>query len=39
MYLVDVVAVVEVGVVDETFPAHRRVRLLEVDTHDDDEIL
>ena len=33
------VAAVEVGVVDETFPAHRRAGLLEVDTHDDDEIL
>ena len=36
--LVDPVAVVEVRVVDQTLPADRRARFLEVDTHDDDEI-
>ena len=35
--LVDAVALVEVGVVDQALPAHRRARLLEVHAHDDFE--
>ncbi len=36
--VVDPVAVVEVRVVDQPLPAHRRARLLEIDAHHDDEI-
>ena len=36
---VDAKAVVETRVVDQPFPANRRARLLEVDAHDDQEIL
>ena len=35
--LVDVEAAVEVGVVDQSFPADRGARLLEVDAHDDEQ--
>jgi len=34
-----VVRAVEVGVVDEPLPADRRARLLEVDTHHDEELV
>ena len=37
--LVDVEALVEIGIVDEPLPADRRARLLEVAAHDDDELL
>mmetsp|Transcript_17284 Transcript_17284/g.34488 ORF Transcript_17284/g.34488 Transcript_17284/m.34488 type:complete len:232 (+) Transcript_17284:438-1133(+) len=37
--LVDVVGAVEVRVVDQALPPHRRPGLLEVDSHDDDELL
>ena len=33
--LVDAVALVQVGVVDEAFPAHRGARLFEIHAHDD----
>ena len=36
---VDAEAVVEPGIVDETFPAHGRARLFEIDAHDDDQIV
>ena len=36
--LVDVVRAIEVGVIDEALPAHGGARLLEVDTHDDDQL-
>eukprot|EP00754_Rhynchopus_humris_P015374 Rhum_TRINITY_DN14437_c6_g1::Rhum_TRINITY_DN14437_c6_g1_i1::g.89655::m.89655 len=36
--LVDLERVVQVRVVDQTLPADRRPRLLEVDAHDDDEV-
>ena len=37
--LVDVEALVQVGVVDEPLPADRRARLLEVGAHDDDQVI
>ena len=37
--LVDVIALVEVGVVDEALPADRRPRLLEIAPHDGDELV
>ena len=36
--VVDAVAVVEVRIVDQSFPADGRARLLEVHAHHDDEI-
>ena len=36
---VDVEGVVEVGIVDESLPAHRGPRLLEVHAHDDEQFL
>ncbi len=37
--LVDPEAAVEIGIVDQTLPADRRARLLEIDAHDDQEIV
>ena len=37
--LVDVEALVQIGIVDESLPADRRARLLEVAAHDDDELV
>jgi hypothetical protein len=37
--LVDLEGVVDIGIVDETFPADSSTRLLEVGTHDDTEIV
>src|SRR5688572_18066938 len=36
--LVDAEAAVEIGVVDQAFPAHRGARLLEIDPHEDFEL-
>ena len=35
---VDAKALVEIGVVDESFPANRRARLLEVAAHDQNQV-